>query len=36
MHNTALLETLHITPVFMTLLKELSSFIKTGILASLV
>jgi hypothetical protein len=36
MHNTAFLETIYITPVFMTLLKELSSFIKSGILASLV
>jgi hypothetical protein len=32
----AFLETLYITPVFMTLLNELSSFIKAGILASLV
>jgi hypothetical protein len=36
MHNMTFLETLYITPVFMTLLKELSSFIKIGILASLV
>jgi hypothetical protein len=36
MDNTAFLETLYIGPVFMTLLKELSSFIKARILASLV
>jgi hypothetical protein len=36
MDNTAFFEALYITPVFMILLKELPSFIKAGILATLV